>query len=348
MADIKIIRKDVNVGYPDGEDPVPISGLATQAVPGMNTTIYYGAAVDPYIVVSPKNPCVIIVAWQNDRLSTKGALEAGIAYSHNRGKSWCRVVVPFQITIGGVVNRITQPSLAYSADGARVFLTVMAANTTRNPESITQSGIATSYSDDDGVTWGKPVFNISEPFSIEEGTVDDLPTITADPKCANNIYVVWERFVAPRTSHANTYLSRSNDKGASWFPAVAIYDATFDLKKSGLSNGKEADNQTLFNTVVPVENNLYNYMTRIYASPNATSEQYANDTFPYKYTDSDIAFIVSKDNGISWGNEAKVVTTTSYNASVFTGGYCYDINGNIVGGIGTLVRTGSPGAFAVA
>src|SRR5437762_1827500 len=124
------IIHDVNVAYPVGEDPVPLTPecLVDQAIPGITTIIYYGADVEPIIAVNPKEPSRIVAAWQNDRINNGGSLEIGIAYSHNGGKTWKHSVVPFQRCLGGPTNRVSDEWLSYSADGRRVFLTAAVFN----------------------------------------------------------------------------------------------------------------------------------------------------------------------------------------------------------------------------
>src|ERR1700722_4873369 len=69
--------------------------LDAQEVYDATTTIFHGAAVEPTIAVNPKNKKHIVAAWQQDRISNGGALETGISYSPDGGKSWHRSTVPF-------------------------------------------------------------------------------------------------------------------------------------------------------------------------------------------------------------------------------------------------------------
>src|ERR1700682_1316303 len=71
--------------------------LNRQEVFGTPTTIFHGSAVEPTIAVNPKNKDQIVAAWQQDRISNGAALEAGIAYSKDGGKTWHKSRVPLQI-----------------------------------------------------------------------------------------------------------------------------------------------------------------------------------------------------------------------------------------------------------
>ncbi len=46
----------------------------------------------------------------------------------------------------------------------------------------------------------------------------------------------------------------------------------------------------------------------------------------------------SKNRGKKWDPDAKIVVPSFVNNLVFTGGYTYDSDGNITGGVGTLMR----------
>ncbi|HXF29525.1 MAG TPA: hypothetical protein VN457_06710, partial [Chlamydiales bacterium] len=96
--------------------------LNRQEVFGTTTTIFHGSAVEPTIAVNPKNKNHIVAVWQQDRVSNGAALEAGISYTHDGGKTWHTSKVPFQICDGGISQRIGDTWLSYAADGSKVFL----------------------------------------------------------------------------------------------------------------------------------------------------------------------------------------------------------------------------------
>lgn len=333
--------------------PIPVTStpcFLPQAIPGTTTTIWLGADVEPTIAVNPTCPAQVVAAWQSGRISNGAALEAGIAYSSDWGLSWKHTVVPFQLCLGGQWNRVSDTWLSWSVDGKRVYLNVLVLNVVPNPGTTFQSGIATSYSEDGGATWSIPVMNIGSENSIVDFPLNDKNTITADTNNPCNVYSVWDKFIDADSFHSDLYFSRSTNQGTSWFPAVNIYDATNDLTKSGLSNGIRNDNQVLGAILVSPPScpgKLLIFFTRIYAIPTATDEQYMNDSFPYQYTTSDLAFIESCDGGINWSLSATRITGLDYNATNFTGGYTYTANGQVAAGIGARLRSGSPGLFDV-
>jgi len=356
MPKHKFVIHDVNIQYPPGTDPVPPNPeqLLAQAFPGKTVTIYYGSDVEPSLAVNPKHPSKIVAAWQNNRVNNGGALEAGIAYSHNGGKTWKHSVIPIQLSIGGLTNRVSDVWLSYSIDGKRVFLNALPFNVQHiGPPDAIQEGIITSYSDDDGVTWSKPIFNITSNLSLEEVPLNDKNSITADLQNPKAVYSVWDHFTSSDSFHSDTFFSRSLNKGMTWFPAVKIYDGTLDLIAQKLSNGLYNNNQTINNIIVSLPqkkgpSTLFNFMSRFYAKPTATDVEFINDAFPYKSTAIDVAFVRSDDGGITWTPSATIVTPVSPNNVTYTGGYVYDLNGNIKGGLGSLLRTSGNAIFDVA
>lgn len=354
--------RDVDVGFPFGKDPVNLTPecLNVQGVFGQTTLIYAYAEVEPHIAVNPKCPNNIVIAWQNNRVSNGGSLEIGIAYSHNGGKSWKQTTVPIQLCMGGVTQRTSDVWLSYSPDGRKIILNALVFNVNKVDNTETQSGIIVSISNNDGKTWSFPKFISSSQAFVNDLTfqfhVDDKNSITWDTNDAHFIYSVWDRLPTPLSFHTDSFIARSNDRGKTWFPPVLIYDGTFDLQKTGLSNGIYNDNQTIDNQVIvlPQKNpneceyhnkrltgEILNFFIRIYAKPNASDAQYTNDAFPYKYTSEDIVLIRSKDKGASWTKSAIIITQLSPNNLIYTGGYTYDIEGHISGGVGSLLRTGS-------
>lgn len=342
------------VGYRHYGNPVPKSPqcLLPQAVEGITTTIYYRSAVEITMAVNPICPNNIVAAWQQGRIDNGGALELGIAYSHNHGKSWTQTVVPLQLCIGGVHQRLSDPWLDWSIDGRRVFLNALAFNVDLVEGEEFQSTVLVTYSDDNGATWSRPRILIGSQGYLNEPTglppLDDKNSLTADINHPRYVYSVWDRFPETISSHSDTFLARSIDQGRSWLPAQLIYNPTPDLARQGLSNGIENDSQTIDNKIIVLperkfpRGDLLNFMTRLYATPNATDEEYVNDTFPYQFTDLDLAFIRSRDRGVTWEEEATIVAHIgANNLSIFTGGYTYDEEGRISGSRGTLIRDSS-------
>ena len=124
---------DKNIGFPFNHGPITpdrLDCLTDQEIFGTTTTIWMGAAVEPSIAVNPKDENHIVAVWQQDRINNGGALEAGIARSHDGGKHWHHSTVPFQICNGGFTQRISDVWLSYSKDGKTLYLTALYFNAT--------------------------------------------------------------------------------------------------------------------------------------------------------------------------------------------------------------------------
>lgn len=326
--------------------------LDRQEVYGTTTTIFHGSAVEPTIAVNPKSHKHIVAAWQQDRISNGGALNAGIAYSKNGGKTWHKSKVPFQICKCGINQRSGDEWLSYAADGSRLYLCASVLNATKETGTQNQFGIVVSISKDDGATWSEPRYLFSSMEFISDPTQQfansDKSSITADPNDAKRAIAVWATFNPSSSFHGNAQGSYTTDGGKSWSAVQQIYDPFPDLTQKGLSNGIQNDNQASNNVVVilpkkskekrRINGDWLNFTVRVYARPNATDSQYTNDTFPLQYTLTDIAVVRSKDQGRTWKPEATVVVPAFVNNRVFTGGYTYDASGNITGGVGNLMR----------
>lgn len=326
--------------------------LDRQEVYGTTTTIFHGSAVEPTIAVNPKHRKHIVAAWQQDRISNGASLEAGISYSKDGGKSWHLSRIPFQICDGGISQRSGDEWLSYSADGSRLYLCAAVLNATQEPGTNKQSGVVVTVSKDNGVTWSAPHYLFSSMGFISDPTQQfansDKTSITADPNDSKRAIAVWATFNPSSSFHGDAQGSYTKDGGKTWSAVQQIYDPFPDLTRHGLSNGIQNDNHASNNVVVilpkrckinrRLSGDWLNFTVRVYARPNATDAQFTNDTFPLKYTLTDIAMVRSKNHGKTWKPNATVVVPAFVNNLVFTGGYTYDGFGNITGGVGSLMR----------
>ena len=347
----------VDIGYPKGKGPVALTSeaLLPQVVIGAITTINANSAVEPTLAVNPCDNSFIVACWQQGRINNFGALEAGIAYSHDGGKSWQRTTVPFQISEGGINQRVTDVWLSYSKNGDIVYLNALVVNATLDINTNNQSAIVVSISEDNGACWSSPAFLFSSLEYINEPTgafqLPDENSITADPNHENLAYSVYNSGIAS-SPHSDTYFNKTTNSGKTWSPNRLIYNPFPDLVATGLSNNNPSDNQTIGNVIVvqPINHkhpnirkngDLLNFMVRQYAKPGATDPQYRTDSFPFGFTAFDIAMIRSQDLGESWTQSAVIIKSLAQAYYVFTGGYTYSGN-TITGGLGTLMRTGEP------
>lgn len=327
--------------------------LDRQGVYGTTTTIYHGAAVEPSIAINPKNGNFLVAVWQQDRISNGAALEIGISYSKDGGQKWHNTKVPFQICDGGITQRVGDSWLSYAADGSKVYLCVAMLNATQEPNTENQSGIAVTISEDNGASWSAPRYLFSSQGFISDPTHQfanpDKSSITADPNDADNAIAVWANFNPGTSAHGNAESSITRDGGKSWSRVKLVYDPFPDLVNTGLSNGIQNDNQASNNVVVILpkrkrintgrfSGDWLNFAVRVYAKPGATNAQYTNDTFPSQFSLTDIVVVRSQNRGKNWNPEAKIIVPSFVNNLIFTGGYTYDAEGNITGGVGTKMR----------
>ena len=325
--------------------------LDRQEVFNTTTTIFHGSSVEPTIAVNPKNKKHIVAVWQQDRVSNGGALQAGVVYSKDGGRHWHKSSVPFQICEGGINQRSGDDWLSYSADGKKVFLCAAVLNATQEPNTENQFGVVVTISEDDGATWSEPRYLFSSMNYISDPTRQfansDKTSITADPNDSHNAIAVWANFNPSSSSHGDAQSSYTTNGGKSWSSMQLLYDPFPDLTQQGLSNGIQNDNQASNNVVVilpkkskrpNVNGDWLDFAVRVYAKPGATDTQYTNDSFPFQYTLTDIVAIRSKNRGKTWNPHAEIVIPSFVNHLLYTGGYTYDSNGNVLGGLGTLMR----------
>lgn len=323
-----------------------------QEVYGRTTTLYLGSSVEPTIAVNPRNKKHLVASWQQGRISNGAALETAVAYSKDGGKTWYKSEVPFQVCQGGISQRSGDNWLSYSADGCRVYLCTCLLNATQQPGTDHQSGVVVTVSKDNGATWSDPIYLASSMNYISDPTQKfanlDKTSITADPNHEKRAIAVWASFDPSSSFHGNAQGSYTGNGGKTWSSVQLVYDPFPDLTQQGLSNGIRNDNQASNNVVVilpkkcknkPQHSGDYlNFTVRVYARPNATNDQYTNDSFPFQYTLTDIAVVRSKNHGKEWFPDAIVVVPSFVNNLVYTGGYTYDLSGNITGGVGDLMR----------
>lgn len=325
--------------------------LNPQGVYGTTTTIFIGSAVEPTIAVNPKNPKKMVAAWQQDRISNGAALLTSVAFSRDGGKNWCPSKIQLQSCQCGINQRSGDDWLSYSADGSRVYLCANELNATQDPNTHKQSGVVVAISKDDGKTWSKPRYLFSSMNYISDPTQQfanaDKNSITADPNNCKRAIAVWANFNPSSSSHGVAQGSYTTDHGETWSAVQQVYDPFPDLVQEGLSNGIQNDNQASNNAVVilpkgkrkrRLSGDWLNFAVRVYARPGTTDSQYVNDSFPFKYSLTDIVLIRSRDHGRKWNSSAEIVVQSFVNNFLFTGGYTYDSGGNITGGVGDRMR----------
>lgn len=344
--------RDKNIGV--DTNPTPITEcLEIQAITGQSTTIYRNSAVEPSIAVNPLNRKEVVAAFQEGRINTYGgSLDMVVAHSQNGGHHWNHTTIPFQNCNGGFVDRVSNVWLSYGPDG-KVYMIASVFNSEIDIDTLNQSGVIASVSNDNGQTWSNPHWLIASENYLNETTLafpyDDKTSITADPNNPGFAYAVWNRFPDILSSHSDTIKNCTYNGGLTWCSHETIYNPFHDATFATINNGIYNDMSVSNNIIVVLPNgDLLNFMTRTYAAPGVTDEEYVNDVWPYQFRSFDIAFIRSTDNGDTWDASATQVVTIDGNFT-FTGGYEYDDTNTIIGGVGNQTRTeGSSGFFDVA
>ena len=204
-----------------------------------------------------------------------------------------------------------------------------------------------------GHTWCEPRYLFSSMNYLSEPTHQfansDKTSITADPNDPDRAIAVWATFNPSSSSHGNAQSSYTSNGGKDWSSVQLVYDPFPDLTIHDLSNGIQNDNYASNNVVVilpkkkechkpRLNGDWLNFAVRVYAKPRATDTQFTNDSFPFQFSLTDIIAVRSKDKGITWQSDAKVVVPSFVNNLIYTGGYTYDSNGNITGGVATRMR----------
>jgi hypothetical protein len=200
---------------------VRISGaspFAANCAPTNGQTLYLSSAVEPYLAVSPVNSQLMVGVWQQDRWSGSGSRGILVAQSVNRGSTWSKPLPPPMAHCmggtaanGGDYDRISDPWVAFSSDGATVYQSALAFT------AGTSSAVLVSVSADQGQTWSAPTAVVRD---APDTIFSDKDSITADPIDPSIAYVVWDR----SSTDTPAVFARTTDRGASWQPMQVLYD----------------------------------------------------------------------------------------------------------------------------
>ena len=234
------------------------------------TTIYGNAEVEPQLAIDPADPNHLLAAWQQDRLSTGGALGLVNAVSVDGGVTWSDPrSLPFSQCALGSYARASDPWVSVSGV---VAFHVGIAFTGAILAAGARSAVVVSRSGDGGFSWSAPV-----ELSNDDGSLffNDKESVTIDPTNTRYVYAVWDRL--DTSNRGPTRFARSQDGGLSWEPAVTIYDPG-------------AGAQTVGNIVVVAPNGMvYDFFTELVAVPGNPN-----------LVTGRVAVISSGDKGLSW------------------------------------------------
>ncbi len=349
-----------DIGFLQSPNPISRECLLNETFPGFNTTVFYNSAVSPTLAVNPVDEKQMVAVWQQDRFSRGGgALDIAIARTSNRGNTWCLSTFPFQICNEGISARTTNPSISYSVDGKRVYLLAEPFNVKNDPNTLNQSQVVVSVSEDNGKNWSIP-----HPLNASARTVQEQlagaaffnTAITADTDLPENAYAAWTTVPDLSSTRGFAEYSRTTDGGKSWEAHRTLYDPALDTTIPGLSNGPQAllvASATLGEIQRIPKGDLVAIITRGYPAPGVTNEEYVDAAFPSAAGIADFALVRSTDNGLTWSTEATQIVnlnnpvTTAPNP-IFTCGYTIGADNVISAGNGTNIRTGGFGSAVTA
>jgi hypothetical protein len=269
-------------------------------------TNFLHSEVEPYVMVDPSNPAVLIGAWQQDRWSNGGSEGLVSATSTNGGTGWSVNAQTKSSNCtggtaanGGNYERASDPWIAISPNGT-AYLMSLSVDTNPGGFGTSPNAMLVMRSTNHGATWSNPVTLIRD----ESPTVlNDKNSITADPNDSSFVYAVWDRLVSPPSGTPNQrafenarafagdiYLARTTNGGRSWEPARKIFKA-----------GTIA--QTIGNLVVVLPDNaafngeLLDVFTLFRGAKNE------NDTRGFN-----IAAIRSTDHGTTWSKQEIIIS----------------------------------------
>ncbi|HUP29906.1 MAG TPA: sialidase family protein [Usitatibacter sp.] len=183
---------------------------------GTGGTLYVNAEVEPHFAIDPGNADHWVGAWQQDRWSNGSARGVRVAATFDAGASWVLTTPAFGACAGGEFQRVTDPWIAFAADGTVYAIALGTTGGTFTQGST--NAIVVARSTDGGRTWSAPVTLIRD----GPGFFNDKETLTADPADARFLYAAWDRL--QQGAGGPAYFARTTDGGATWEPARAIFD----------------------------------------------------------------------------------------------------------------------------
>jgi hypothetical protein len=247
--------------------PPNAGGLATRTNPYKNCTIgsggsgtvnYTNSEVEPQVAVNPHDKSNVIGVVQQDRWNDGGAHGLVAMVSHDFGKSFHVVALPFSSCAPGGLNyeRASDPWVSIGPDGTAYTVSISF------DENSSRSDIAVATSTDQGETWG----NVTE-IDTQTALFDDKETVTADPVIAGTAYVVWDQSPDCCEFPEPSWFSKTTDWGATWSAPEQI--TATDAHFGDIGNEIVVNSQT---------GTLYDFFYRFYASSGPNQYLVINST----------------------------------------------------------------------
>src|SRR5256714_15138326 len=150
-----------------GASPIPAAciGDTNAASTSVNN---YGTEVEPYVMVDPSNPNVLVGTWQQDRWNDGGSRGIVTATSTNGGASWTinsntksSVCTGGIAANGGDYERASDPWVAISPNGTAYLMTL---SVNQEPGGVGRhpSAMLGMRPTNPGASWGKPTTAIRD------------------------------------------------------------------------------------------------------------------------------------------------------------------------------------------
>ena len=294
----------------------PFAGCTVGAGTGLS---YVKSEVEPFGAINPVNSSNMIAVFQQDRWSNGGAHGLAASVTHNGGKSWTVVPLPFSTCAANSpadlqYERASDPWVSFgpgtpgNPTAATAYTVSLSFNQSpgRNGNTV---GAAVSY--DGGATWvhaqslhGDAATGVALPVPDSNFQFfHDKESVTADPRLPGHAYAVWDVLIGPNMSveadlHAAaftdfTLFSRTEDFGQTWSPARVINTS---------SHPTGQNNQTIGNVIVvdPVTGTLYDFFDQIF---DTGSNAGGNPNGVHGFN---VAFQKSTDGGNQW-TDAQII-----------------------------------------
>jgi hypothetical protein len=165
---------------------------------------------EPTITASPKQKKRLVAGYHY--ITEAGGVRCQARRSTDGGRSWSSPVLMPQLT---AASQCSDPVLAYSPDGGRVFYAYMDIKffPINDTLLITEFDILVSYSTDGGATWTGPFIALD----AVRGVFDyDKPWIGTPDDASNYVYVTATRFDATGDFACHIAFTRSTNGGTSY------------------------------------------------------------------------------------------------------------------------------------
>jgi hypothetical protein len=171
--------------------------------------------VETSVAVNPRDPRRILVSWIQD-----GHASDLVMASRDGGRSFSRIFVPgLSACTGGSPQIVSDPTVAFSADGRVAYFSGAPFNVLSNNPFTPAVGMAASRSFDGGFSWSRPLM-------VQPVTNDfwDKPELSVNPRRPRVAYYAFDKRLAPDYTSGYSLLSTTINRGRTWSAPQKLYD----------------------------------------------------------------------------------------------------------------------------